>query len=100
MNRIDPASFKVAKSPPYRPIPQSASIDIFLYMPSQIELRQMRYFLAVAETLHFARAQSKLRIAQPNLSLQIRKIEQALGHALFIRTTRGVKLTAAGAFLA
>ncbi len=69
-------------------------------MPSQIELRQMRYFLAVAETLHFGRAASKLRIAQPNLSLQVRKIEQALGHALFLRTTRGVKLTAAGAFLA
>lgn len=60
----------------------------------------MRYLLAVAETLHFGRAASKLRIAQPNLSLQVRKIEQALGHALFIRTTRGVKLTAAGAYLA
>jgi len=60
----------------------------------------MRYFLAVAETLHFGRAASKMRIAQPNLSLQVRKIEEALGHALFIRTTRGVQLTAAGAYLA
>jgi DNA-binding transcriptional LysR family regulator len=60
----------------------------------------MRYFLAVAETLHFGRAASKLHMAQPNLSLQIQKIEQALGHALFNRTTRGVTLTAAGAFLA
>jgi len=69
-------------------------------MKNRIELRQMRYFLAVAETLHFGRAASKLRIAQPNLSLQVRKIEEALGHALFIRTTRGVTLTAAGVFLA
>jgi len=60
----------------------------------------MRYFLAVVESLHFGRAASKLRIAQPNLSLQVRKIEEALGHALFIRTTRGVTLTAAGTFLA
>lgn len=60
----------------------------------------MRYFLAVAATLHFGRAANKLRIAQPNLSLQVRKIEQALGLALFIRTTRGVTLTPAGAFLA
>jgi DNA-binding transcriptional LysR family regulator len=69
-------------------------------MKNEIELRQMRYLLAVAETLHFGRAASKLRIAQPNLSLQVRKIERALGHPLFIRTTRGVTITAAGAFLA
>jgi len=69
-------------------------------MASEIELRQMRYFLAVADTLHFGRAATKLRMAQPNLSLRIRKIEQALGHDLFIRTSRGVVLTPAGAFLA
>jgi len=60
----------------------------------------MRYFLAVAETLHFGRAASQLRMAQPNLSLQIKKIEQTLGHALLTRTTRGVALTPAGQFLA
>jgi len=60
----------------------------------------MRYFLAVSETLHFGRAASQLRIAQPNLSLQIKKIEQALGHPLLSRSTRGVALTPAGEFLA
>jgi DNA-binding transcriptional LysR family regulator len=65
-----------------------------------IDLRQVKYFLAVAETLHFSRAAAKLGIAQPNLSLQIKKFEEALGCDLFARTTRGVVLTPAGAYLA
>ena len=61
-----------------------------------MELRQLRYFLALSDTLHYGKAAEYLHIAEQPLSFQIKKLENELGYKLFERTTRSVALTPAG----
>jgi DNA-binding transcriptional LysR family regulator len=65
-----------------------------------LEISQLRCFVAVAEELHFSRAAERLNMTQPPLSRQVRLLEHQLGVPLLERTSRSVRLTAAGkAFL-
>ena len=61
-----------------------------------MELRHLRYFLAIGEEQHYGRASGRLRVAQPALSRQIQDLEEEVGFKLFERLPRGAKLSAAG----
>jgi len=68
-------------------------------MGNQLEIRHIKYFLAVAEELHFRKAADKLFISQPGLSRQIKQMEEDLGMKLFQRHNRKVELTSTGEYL-
>jgi len=77
-----------------RPIEETACIQRLRF--SIVELRQLEYFVAVAEERHFTRAAQRMTVSQSGLSASVRALERELGASLFVRTTRSVELTGAG----
>jgi DNA-binding transcriptional LysR family regulator len=69
-------------------------------MSYQLEFRHLKYFLALAEELHYGKAAQRLFISQPGLSRQIKQMEDLLGYPLFIRNNKKVALSTAGHYLA
>jgi DNA-binding transcriptional LysR family regulator len=75
------------------------AVDPYTVCMDDVELRELRYFIAVAEELNFTRAAARLGLAQPPLSAAIAKLERKLGVRLLERTSRRVSLNPAGAAL-
>jgi len=96
--RVEPRISPVGRGRNYFVLP---TLIVFSYQTFPMELRHLRYFVAVAEDLNFRKASERLRVAQPALSSQIRDLEYEVGEKLLDRDTGGVRLTDAGAaFLA